>query len=63
MYLLSNLDDRKLAELRRFEDEKGVKVLAFSEVDAPAPANVDDGTLRELKNLEDRLGVTLIAYQ
>ncbi len=62
MYLLSKLDQQKLNKLREFEQEKGVKVLAFSEVDAE-PADIDQGALDELKHLEEELGVTLVAYE
>ncbi len=63
MYILSNLDPSELETLRQFEAEQGVKVLAFEEVDSPAPARLDDSALTALQQLEQKLGHTLIAYR
>lgn len=61
MYVFAKLDDSKLDTLKRFEESKGVKVLAFSEVEV-APARMDEVAVADLKDLEGRLGVTLVAY-
>jgi hypothetical protein len=62
MFTLSNLDHGKLQQLRDFESQTGVKVLAFSEVEVH-PARIDDDVLVNLKGLEKKLGVTLVAYK
>lgn len=61
MYVYAKLDESKLDTLRQFEHDKGVKILAFAEVQAQ-PATIDDTAVADLKALEEKLGVTLVAY-
>jgi len=60
MYVFANLNNDQVAVVKRFEEDKGLQVLAFSDVPLK-PATVDPKMLGELKNLERELGCCLVA--
>ncbi len=60
MYVLANLNDDQVARVKRFEEQNGLQVLAFSDVPLK-PAAVDAELLGELENLERELGCCLVA--
>ncbi len=62
MFVLANLNEKKLEAIRRFEAESGLCIVAMQDVDLdPAPVEAD--TLSDLQELEKELGVCLVAVK
>ena len=62
MFVYANLDEDKVDRLRKFEQLRGLRVVALADV-ALEPSAVDGEMLGDLKQLEDELGVCLLAVQ
>lgn len=62
MYTLAGLNENQLAALQRFEEESGLKVLAFTPLPVE-PAVLPADVLGRLQELEKALGVCLLAVQ
>ena len=60
--LAATLDEKKLQEIRRLEQELGTPLLAFVPLDVQ-PAVVDERKLEKIRQLEQSLGVSLVAVQ
>ncbi len=60
--LAEKLDEGKLQEIKKLEQEIGMPILAFSPL-GTQPADLDKGKLAKLQQLEKSLGVSLIAVK
>ncbi len=60
--LAAKLDEKKLQEIHRLEQEIGTPILAFSALDVQ-PAELDEGKLEKIRRLEKSLGVSLVAVR
>ncbi len=60
MFVYAHLSDDKLTDLQRFEQAKGIRVLAMQPVSVE-PASLTADELAELRQLEEQLGLCLLA--
>lgn len=60
MFVLANLPEEKLEEIKDLEQHLGRKVLALSEVDVE-PSKLSDEQLEEIKDIEEETGLCLVA--
>ncbi len=60
MFVIAQLRGEQVDQLQRFEQTKGIKVLALAEMKVN-PAPLDAEGLEELRKLEEELGVCLLA--
>lgn len=60
--LESNLSATQLAEIKKFETETGISLLAFRCFKSN-PAKLNEAKLKQLKQMEKELGICLVAVQ